>query len=154
MESKVKHATQRVKSDTNHLKDSIDKKNTRLINKYLSQVRQSNDNLILLQIESETEENKESQFMVSATTAIEQADKMMFDANEFLCQLEETADNEALKLVQSQKFNDFKIAISSYIQKFEDTPEEVVENLEGIARISGIRDASAPKKKCSYSPRK
>ena len=146
MESKVKHATQRVKSDTNHLKDSIDKKNIRLVNKYLSQLRQSNDNLILLQIESETEENKESQFMLSATTAIEQADSMMFDANEFLCQLEETAENEALKLVQSQKFNDFKIAISSYLQKLEDTPEEVVEDLEGIAKISGIETNIIEKK--------
>ena len=84
--------------------------------------------------------------MVNASTCIEQADSMMFEANEFLCQLEETAANEAIKLVNVQKFNEFKKAISSYLLKLEDTPGQVVKHLEGAARGSGIETYICEKK--------
>ena len=138
METKVKLATSKVLSEIKNLRSSLDKKNTRLVNKYISQLAECNDNLMLVQIEAETDENKGEQFMQNATSSIEKANSIMLEANEYLFDLEETQVSASLERVNLIKFNDLKSSLQYFIDDFEVSPEVLVEKLEESQRFSAV----------------
>ena len=134
----MKLANSKVLSEIKNLRSSLDRKNARLVNKYISQLADCNDNLMLVQIEAETEENKGEQFMLNATSSIEKANSIMLEANEFLFELEETQVSASLEKVKLIKFNDLKSSLQYFIDDFDVSPEVLVEKLEESQRVSAV----------------
>ena len=91
MEAKIKLATKKVVTVNNSLKIGLEKKNSRLVNKYVSQLRDNLEELDQSCISAEIEGvSKTEGYFVKAVEVSDLSNTLLIDANEYLLEVEET----------------------------------------------------------------
>ncbi len=126
MESKVKVATRKVITINSSLKTALDKKNTRLVNKYLLQVKDALSELDQICISAEIEGGDlNADFLLKANEVSELASTLTIEADEYLIDIEEVEEANAVKKVTGIKLKE----LSSLLNCFKDSLDAPIDKI-------------------------
>ena len=106
MEAKIRIGTKRVISVTKSLKSSLDKNNTRLVSKYVSQLTDSLESLDQELVSAQVEGvSADEPYLVESNQVSDQANELIIQADEFLLETEENEEAIALQKVTTVLLN-------------------------------------------------
>ena len=107
MEAKVKLATKKVSTICSNLKIGLDKRNSRLVKKYVDQLRETLEGLDEICVSAEIEGiDKTVSYFSKADEVNESANALLIDADEYLLDVEESEEVSAVSRVNSAKLEE------------------------------------------------
>ena len=107
MEAKVKLATKKVSTICSSLKIGLDKRNSRLVKKYVDQLRETLEGLDEICVSAEIEGiDKTVSYFSKADEVNESANALLIDADEYLLDVEESEEVSAVSRVNSAKLEE------------------------------------------------
>ena len=115
MEARVRSAGKKVTTTTNSLKSSLEKKNHRLVQKYVVQLRENVEELDKVCIEAEMAEvNPTEGYLLNFIQVSDTANELLITGDEYLLSVEETEEASALKKVNSAKILELSSLLTSF----------------------------------------
>jgi hypothetical protein len=115
MEAKVKTAAKKVSTGTNSLKSSLDKKNHRLVKKYILQLKENLEELDRVCISAEIEGvNKDESYLSNAIQLSDNANDLLIEGDIYLLDVEENEEARALHKVTAAKVDELFSLLTSF----------------------------------------
>ena len=127
MEAKIRVITKKVTTVINSLKCSLEKKNPRLINKYVLQLRDNIENLDQVLVSAQVEGvSPDVDYLVESNKVSEMANLLLIEADEFLLDAEEIEEASALQKVNSVRLNDLIFSLATFSESLSKPVEDVL----------------------------
>ena len=131
MEAKIRIGTKRVISVTKSLKSSLDKNNTRLVSKYVSQLTDSLESLDQELVSAQVEGvSADEPYLVESNQVSDQANELIIQADEFLLETEENEEAIALQKVTTVKLNDLISSLTVFNDSLSTTVEKILNDVD------------------------
>ena len=148
MESKVKIATRKVVNVETNLKTALEKKNTRLVNKYALQLRDTLDELDQVCISAEVDgADQGADFLLKANEVSELASTLTVEADEYLLGVEEAEEAVAIKKVNSAKLKEFSSLLACFRDGLSMPVDKLTLELDSAQHIGAIEKLISDRRK-------
>ena len=148
MEAKVKLATKKVATTDGNLKSGLEKKNSRLVNKYVSQLRVSLDELDQVCIAAEIEGIEETEgYIRTASEVRESANNSLVKADEYLLEVEESEEAKSVQKVKYAKLDELCSQLVCFKEALSKSAQEVTSDLDGVQKVEAIERLVFDKRK-------
>ena len=131
--------TRQVNGCIGSLRTNLDKKNTRLVQKYVPQLESLIDNLLHASVSAEMSVGPDEPCLVESRRVDELARSILSEGEEYLLEIEENAVSSATKRVNDARMTDLLSSLSSFKDSLDSPANKAVEDVDKSKQVSVMR---------------
>ena len=139
MESKIKIATKKVTTGMKCLRSSLEKKNSRLVQKYVLQLKDSIEGLIQATVTAEVEGvSEQEEYIIVSNRVADEANELLLETDEYLLDVEKNEEDSIINQVSEVKLKDLFSLLTTFKDSLKIAAEELVVEMNMTERNGSI----------------
>ena len=131
--------TRQVNACIGSLRSNLDKKNTRLVKKYVPQLEGLIDKLLHASVSAEMSAGPDEPWLVESKRVDESARSVLSEGEEYLLEIEDDEVVSATQRVNDAKMNDLLSSLSSFKDSLDSPAHKAIEDVEKPKQVSVLR---------------